>query len=205
MYMYVNVQTLGRFAVKLRFLEMNGGKAVAVARSRFTIALGLLSFFALFSSTGAQEALTVILVDGEKRTEMKYTDANRHGQVSGIGVFTQVKSYLTLDGQGADVRTKNPSPQFEFWLQSAMNAKTTVLLVKLDRRSKQREIRLSKAKGRDASTGFPIDHILPVTLEEISSNGSMTNYRVSSQSPLPPGEYAIVRHPNLFFDFGIDK
>src|SRR5258708_306732 len=94
------------------------------------IASVVLSLALLPSATG-QSALTIVLVDGDKRTEMKYTRPNTQGKVGGVGIFTTVKGYDTLYGKEADVRTKNLSPQFEFWLTSAANPKSEVVLVRL--------------------------------------------------------------------------
>jgi hypothetical protein len=160
----------------------------------------------LAASAVAQDALTIKLVDGDRRTTLRYTTPDAKGRVGGFGIFTVVKGYASLAGKTADVRSRTDSPSFEFFLNSAANPKNEVQLVKFDIKSKSREIRLSKARAGDSSIGFPQDHTVPVTIEEIETRSGFTQWRMKPQSPLRRGgEYAVVRGRGMYFDFGVDK
>lgn len=167
-------------------------------------------------SAVAQEAPTVTLIDGDRRSTVRYTTSDAKSRVGGAPIFIVVKVYASLNGKRADTRSRTDTPQFELFLNSAANPKSEVQLVKFDIKSKRRQIRLAKTRLFDSSIGFPRDHILPVTVEEIGSRGGLMHYRITPQSPLRRGgeyaivcgrggEYPLVRDRRMYFDFGVDK
>lgn len=182
---------------------------------KFLICSALVAVAAL--SAVSQEPLTVTFINGDRRSTLRYTTPDVNSRTEGVPFFLVIKDYASLDGQHADTRSRIDTPQFELSLNSAANPKTDVQLVKLDIKSKRRQIRLAKASFFKASHGFPNDHVLPITIEEIGSRDGLTQYRITPQSPLRRGgEYALVRGRRdqyslvrgrglYFFDFGVDK
>jgi hypothetical protein len=162
----------------------------------------------LFSSSGIGQSDAprtvgkVLLIDGEKSVEMKYSMSNARATMS---IFSTAKQYLILPGTVATLRIKNPLPVFEFYADAGLNVETAVYVLRFDRESDRRQVRVAKAKGRKAASGVPKDHTIAGALEEIGDGPNSTkHYRLKPSSPLRPGEYCLVRSNESCFDFGVD-
>lgn len=146
----------------------------------------------------------VLLIDGDKSTEMKYSMSSTRGTETRAGIFSVAKQYLSFGGGKANLRTKNPSPVFEFSADSSFNVGTGVYIYRFDAHKDRRDIRVGKAKVSSSSGGVPKDRFVPTTLEEIGKGQNSIQYRMKVVSPLKPGEYCLVRSDYSCFDFGVD-
>src|SRR5205807_6692787 len=102
------------------------------------------------------------------------------------------KGRKTLNGKQADLRIKNPSPQFMLYSDPAVNLSNSTALVRLDVKSDRREIRTVKVGLGTVSSSLPKDHVIDVTIEEVRTepgNRRMILYKMTPTSPLKPGEY----------------
>jgi hypothetical protein len=82
-----------------------------------------------------------------------------------------------------------------------------IALVRLDVKSDYREIRTVKVSMGSVSSSLPRDHVIGVNIEEVCSepgNRRMNLYKIVPSSPLPLGEYCLIRNRVFYFDFGID-
>ncbi|MCA1619040.1 MAG: hypothetical protein LC795_06950, partial [Acidobacteria bacterium] len=98
----------------------------------------------------------------------------------------------------------NTSPLFETALAANINPSDQIIVVKLTVKSERRELDV----GRSTLMGGVTTEIrekdkVPVTIEEIKTNGQMKVYRVKPSAPLPSGEYAVMLSSS-FYDFGVD-
>jgi hypothetical protein len=144
----------------------------------------------------------VLLVDGDKSIEMKYSMSSTRGTMS---IFSTAKQYFVFAGRTANLRTKNPLPIFDLYADSGLNAATGIYLLRFEQESDRRQIRVAKAKGRKATGGVPKDRQISGIFEEIGDGPNSTkHYRVKPSSPLKPGEYCLVRSDDSCFDFGVD-
>lgn len=180
----------------------------------------------LFSGHSAQEpepliAGKVVLIDGELTTDLKYSLAVFRGTKSAFGgVFYTEKVYFVLNGKEAKVRTSNPFPVFEFIAGSEMNLDGSVFLMRFDKESDRRQVRVGVSKGRilggvKIREGVPKERQPAIALGVLgaaSANAigakagdSLIRYQVKVLEPLKPGEYCLVRSSNSCFDFGVDK
>src|SRR2546430_14441783 len=117
-----STQPFGRFAIPLRKENFSMRKILIPAAFLIVAVL----------SAVAQETLTVMLIDGDRRSTLRYTTPDAKGRVGGVGIFTVVKGYASLDGMRADTRSRTDTPQLEFSLNSAANPKNQLRLVKFD-------------------------------------------------------------------------
>ena len=152
----------------------------------------------------------VMLTDGEKRLLMKRSQPNTRGNSTGMimNPFGKVKVKTALDGNHAQLRVNDTTPEFEISIPSDVNASDYIMLVKLSPKADRREVEVGRAGITGSSQGFRKESIMPITFEEVktqSIGGGMkyTLYRVKVVSPLPPGEYALSPQ-GMYYDFGID-
>lgn len=167
----------------------------------------------LSTSLGQADAATrnVILIDAASRIQMMRATPTG-GRTGGVGMkmlnpFGKIKMLETFSGNHSQLRTSNPSPAFEASLPGDINPSDSILLVKLSVKSDRREI--STGSGRIGfSSGINKDDMLPISIDELptktTSGLSYKTYRVNCVKTLPSGEYALVLHNAVFYDFGVD-
>jgi hypothetical protein len=151
-----------------------------------------------------QSVTDVVVIDGADRIQMKYSLADNRISSNVFGA----KGRSTLNGKKADLRVKNTAPQFMVYSDPAINLSNNTVLVRLDVKSDHREIRTVKVGMGSVSSSLPKDHVINVKIEELRSepgNRRMNIYKIVPTSPLPAGEYCLIRNRTFFFDFGIDK
>jgi hypothetical protein len=151
----------------------------------------------------------VILIDGDNRTVMKYSspEARTNSMLGAVvNPFHKTRIRTALNGNHAQLRTKNTSPAFEVGGLGDANPSDMVALVKLKTKFETREIEVGRGGITGTSTGFRKEDLVAVSIEELpdSVNQSHKTYRVRTVSPLPPGEYALVYAGAVYYDFGID-
>jgi hypothetical protein len=163
-------------------------------------------------SASGTSIMDVTLIDGEKRISMKRSQPNaRFGSMVGqiFNPFGKSKTQTALDGNHAQLRVTDTTPEFEIGLPSDVNAADYIVLIKFKTKSDRREVQASSVGITGGTFGFPKDAIVPTTFEEVRNQtygGGMkyTIYRVKVVNPMPPGEYAFAPQ-GLFYDFGIDQ
>lgn len=151
----------------------------------------------------------VILIDGSTQIPMQRTVPSG-ARTGGVGMkvlnpFAKVKSFSTLNGNQAQVRTNSASPTFEVSLPADLNPSDAIVLVKFEVKSDRRQV--STARGRlNMSSGFDKDDVIPITTDakQSASAGADRVYTVSLVKPLKKGEYAIVIQNAIYYDFGVD-
>lgn len=150
----------------------------------------------------------VILIDGTRRVQMKYSSPDPRGSgLFGNPLSSKVRS--ALPGNHSPLRITNTSPMFEIALPVNVHPSDAVAIVKLDVKADRREIEFVRAGITGSSIGPPKNKIIPVSLEEVESNDKPGGqyykiYRVKLVSPIPPGEYALMGNAAQFYDFGVD-
>jgi hypothetical protein len=152
----------------------------------------------------------VILVDSEKRREMKYsTPEARTNSMLGavVNPFHKSRGRAALKGNHASLRISNTSPFFEMSLEKDANPSDLVTLVRLKPKSETREIETFRGSITGVSSGFRKEDLLPITIEDttISTGPSYKLYRIKLVNPLVPGEYALVYRGSAYYDFGVDS
>jgi hypothetical protein len=170
---------------------------------------------AIVDSTSGNDAASqmingVVLVDGTKQFDMKYSVTNMN---AGGNVFSGIKVKAALNGNHAQLRITNTSPVFLLGIPENLNPSDYVTLVKLDVKSDRREITINKTSagimGASSKSGFPKDSIIPITIEEVNdkskeSVGGYKLYQIKVVNPIPANEYSLAILGQQFFDFGID-
>lgn len=150
----------------------------------------------------------IFLVDGDKRTQMKYSVANaRTNSMLGgvVNPFHKTKIRAALNGNHAQLRITNTSPVFDAALPSNVNPSDVIALVKLTPKADRREIETGRGGITGVSSGFRKSDLVPVSIEETATAGTGYKvYRAKVVSPLQPGEYALVTQTGVYYDFGID-
>jgi hypothetical protein len=148
----------------------------------------------------------VLLVDNDKTIEMKYSVARHRGTSSAVkGVFATDKDYSVLSGAQALLRTTNPLPIFDFYADAGLNIQDSIYVIRYDRESDRRQVRVAIAKGGKVRTGVPKDRRPDTLLENLGDGpNSTTHYRLKPSIALSPGEYCLVRSAESCFDFGVD-
>ena len=151
----------------------------------------------------------VVLIDGDSRITMKYSspEARTNSMLGAVvNPFHKTRIRTALNGNHAQLRTKNNSPAFEVGGLGDANPSDVVALVKLKTKSETREIEVGRGGITGTSTGFRKDDLVAVSIEELPGSADQTHksYRVRTVSPLPPGEYALVYGGAMYYDFGID-
>jgi hypothetical protein len=153
----------------------------------------------------------VVMVDGDKRIEMKRSQINERAggfMMQAVNPFKKTRIQGAINGNHSQLRTTNTSPMFEVGLSADLNPSDYVTLVKLNVKSDRREIEMSRAGITGVSSGFRKEDMIPVVLEELQASaggGRLKSYRVKTVNPIPPGEYALAVGGSLLYDFGVDS
>lgn len=154
-------------------------------------------------------ATNVVLIDGGTRTIMKYSSPQmRTNSMLGavVNPFHKSRVRNALNGNHAQLRTKNTSPIFEVNIAADANPSDVVALVKLTPKSDTRQIETGRGSITGVSSGFRKEDLLPISLEELAGAGTSAHktYRVKLVNALPPGEYALAYGGAAYYDFGVD-
>jgi len=150
----------------------------------------------------------VVLIDAEKRVQMKYSTPDmRTNSMLGAMVNPLHKSRVraALKGNHASLRVSNNSPGFEILIDKDANPSDVVAVVKLEPKSDTREIEQGRGSITGVSTGFRKQDLISTTIEEAATNQGQKLYRIKMVNPLVPGEYAVVVRGAAYYDFGIDS
>ena len=154
--------------------------------------------------------LNASIIDGSEKKEMKwmpYTLRTASGKthIPYVGPFMNAKVYAMFDGSHSELQTSNTSPKFEVTIMSGERPSSAVRIVKLEISKTTRKFQLSRTSKFSASTETRPRDIVPTTLEEIkaSTTTGYTVYRLSVNTPLSKGEYAVVFNGSLFYDFAV--
>lgn len=146
---------------------------------------------------------TIILIEGEQRTEMK---ENAPEMEAGVNPFV-AKTKWVFQGKQADLRVRSASPVFELALPGNLVAKEQVVLIKPDVRAKRREIVLGGSAGIGINVNIAKAKELPLSFEEVKKEGGLGGqtvvYRVKPDKPLPAGEY-VLSVSSRYHCFGVD-
>jgi hypothetical protein len=155
------------------------------------------------------------LYDGDKKIRLEATKVTAEAK-AGIGTAFggAAHGYLTLSegGPASTIRVTNRNPSFgEIIVPESRRVAELVQLVKLqiDAGSKHRRVETAKvAAFRTTQIGIPETARVPVVFEnlgEVTYKGTQQRkYSFKPESPLSPGEYAVVFAGRMFFDFGVD-
>ncbi|HEX8354091.1 MAG TPA: hypothetical protein VF611_14380 [Pyrinomonadaceae bacterium] len=152
--------------------------------------------------------LGVILVDGAQRIQMMMstpdTRVSTGGMMRVVNPLKKIRNRNTLTGSRAQLRTTNAYPLFETALAANINPSDHITVVKLTVKSERRELDVGRTTMMvGVTTEIREKDKVPVTIEEIQTNGQIKVYRVKTSSSLPPGEYAVMLSSG-FYDFGVD-
>lgn len=167
----------------------------------------------LLGGSEAMSPMEVTLIDGEKRVSMKHSQSNIRGSSAGMimNPFGKAKVKSALDGNHAQLRVGDTTPEFEISLPANVNAANYLVLIKFNPKSDRREIEVGRAGIAGSSMGFRKEAIVPTTFEEVKTQAiggdggpKYTLYRVKVVNALPPGEYAFAPQ-SMYYDFGIDS
>jgi hypothetical protein len=160
-------------------------------------------------TVGNEAARVPVLVEGTNRIKLQYASPDTRS--SGMFRLNPLSSKVraALKGSYAQIRTTNPSPEFEISLPADAHPSDLVALVKLDIKSDRREVETFSVGVTGVKSGFPKGRTLPIDIEEVSTEGKERQgffklYRVKPGSSIAPGEYALVIQGITYFDFGVD-
>jgi hypothetical protein len=159
-------------------------------------------------SVSLQSTSGVFLIDGASRTSMKYsTPEARTNSMMGavVNPFHKSRVRNALNGNHAQLRTKNTLPIFEVGIPADANPSDVVALVKLNPKSDRREIETGRGSITGISSGFRKEDLVPTSLEEIPGGTGQKTYRIKPVNAMPAGEYALVYGRAAYYDFGIDR
>lgn len=111
-------------------------------------------------------------------------------------------------GGRAAMRIAVAAPAFQVELPGYLAPGDAILLVRLEADEERRQLsvdgpRLELPDGVDEDAIVPV-HVAPVS-DDAFRAGGLRKYQVETEAPLPPGEYALLLHGALFYDFGIDE
>lgn len=151
----------------------------------------------------------VVLVDGDRRVQMKYSTSNaRTNSMMGamVNPFHKSRIRAALNGNHAQLRITNTSPMFEVTLVSNVNPSDVIALIRLTPKSDRREVETGRGGITGVSSGFRKSDLVPISVEDAQGAGGSTFkvYRAKVVSPLQPGEYALVTQGGGYYDFGVD-
>ncbi len=162
----------------------------------------------------------VILIDGDKRSTMRYIAPQMRTAARALG-FGGVGSYATLPGTAATLRLKNTSPSFMVAVPTNAQPEGYVTLASFAvRKNGTREVQVGGGY-MSYSTGVNKDRVMPITVEKLPDQGKAPKdfvlYRVNVAKPLAAGEYAFILYnsqvkvvgyflggADSYFDFGVD-
>jgi len=159
---------------------------------------------------GFSETDPMILVDGAKRLELKYSTPETRDALGAGALLGRGKALATLKGNRAETRTTNSSPIFEeLYLPVGMRPDGAAVLAKLDIKSDRREIEIANVSAitLSAGEGIPKNRRMPVIFEEAQTctyqGKRVRHVKIKVVNPLAPGEYSLIIG-GYFYDFGID-
>lgn len=162
----------------------------------------------------------VILIDGDKRSTMRYIAPQMRTAARALG-FGGVGSYASLPGTAATLRLKNTSPSFMVAVPTNAQPEGYVTIANFAvRKNGTREVQVGGGY-MSYSTGINKDRVMPITVEKLPDQGKAPKdfvlYRVNVGKPLAAGEYAFILYnsqvkvvgyflggADSYFDFGID-
>jgi hypothetical protein len=147
------------------------------------------------------EADRVFLLDGEKRVEMKFTKPSTRSRV----IYAR-QTFAVLGGTASRSRTPNRSPAFEMIFPNNVEPTSVVALANLGIRSNgTREILISSG-WISMTEGLPADRNVKLTYEKKPDQSEAPEgyeiYKVRSEQPLKPGEYAFMVSKPSAGEFG---
>ena len=149
------------------------------------------------SSQTRIEVDRVFLLNGDNRTEMKFTQPGTRRQNL---VFAN-QQYAVLPGGKARLRTDNRSPEFEMIVPNNVEISSIVSFALLAERSEGvREIMIGSKFGtggiNSATQSLPNERVMRVIHEKAADQSSVPDgydlYRIKAAEPLKPGEYAFI-------------
>lgn len=161
---------------------------------------------------GFSETDPMILVDGAKRVELKYSIPESRTAIGVGGLIGKGKGFATVKGSRAEIRITNSSPSFEeLYLPVDMRPDSAAILAKLDIKSDRREIEIGSVSALTFSSkeGIPKNRRMPIVFEEVASQTCIyqgkrvRHVKIKVANPLEPGEYSLIIG-SYFFDFGVD-
>lgn len=113
---------------------------------------------------------------------------------------------LFVGGQ-APTRIALAMPVFQVELPAYLEPGESIALVKLAARADRRELPVRAADAR-MPRDLDDDAVVPIRValveDEAFRAGALRKYQVDVVTPLDAGEYALVLHDGLFYDFGIE-
>lgn len=62
-----------------------------------------------------------------------------------MSIFSTAKQYFAFPGVNASLRTKNALPIFDFSADAGLNVETAIYLIRFDKESDRRQVRVAKA------------------------------------------------------------
>ena len=158
---------------------------------------------------GFSETDPMILVDGVKRVELKYSTPETRLQLGAGALIGRGKSIATLKGSRAEIRITNSSPIFEeLYVPVGMRPENAAVLAKLDMKSDRREIEIASETLLSASFGIPKNRSMPIVFEVASQTcvyqgKRLRHVKIKVVNPLEPGEYSLIIGAQ-YYDFGVD-
>jgi len=162
----------------------------------------------------------LILIDGGERIPMRYLTPQMRHAVRALG-YGGVAQYAVLRGGRASLRLKGPQPEFLLAVPDNAQPDSYFTLVSLAvRKNNSREIMVGGG-FMSYSSGVATDRIVATTSERSADQSAapkdFISYRIKVNSPMPPGEYAVVLYNSQirtagffasgldsYFDFGVD-
>jgi hypothetical protein len=137
------------------------------------------------------EADRVFLIDGEKRTELKFFQPSTRTRA-----FFGAQQFAVLAGSSARMRTENKAPEFELILPNNVEVASVVVLGLLAvRPNGSREI-LIGAGFYSLTQGLPAERNMRIAYDKIADQSGAPEgyeiYRIKPMAPLTAGEYAFM-------------
>jgi hypothetical protein len=156
------------------------------------------------------------LHDGDNKIRLTLAQVTVDARTTALTAFGgAVNTFATLSegGTAAAIRVTNRSPSFgELMTPPDFRVAELVCLVRLevDSANKHRRVKVGKYGAyRGSQTGIPQSARIPVIFDKVGEatykGQRQSLYSMRPETPLAPGEYAVVLSQRmLFFDFGID-
>ncbi len=172
------------------------------------------------SASNAANPEEVILIDGDKRSTMRYLVPQMRTAARALG-FGGVGSYASLRGSAAELRLKNREPAFIVAIPTNAQPDSYITLANFAvRKNDTREV-MTGGGYMSYSSGVNKDRVVPVTTEKLPDQAKAPKdfilYKVSVTKPLAAGEYAFILYNSQvkvvgffasggdsYFDFGVD-
>lgn len=135
----------------------------------------------------------VFLLEGDKRTEMKYTKPGTRTR----WVFS-VQQFAVLGGLKSRLRTEKKSPEFEMILPNNVEVSSVLAFALLGERSNGTREILIGGGFLGISQGLPQDRNVRITYDKAADQSGAPEgyeiYRIKPAESLKPGEYAFMVH-----------